>query len=565
MKQKITYYLDWIIGVVAAAAFILLLVKTAVKFDTAKNVILNRIDVAILIIFVSDTLIRFLIAESKRAYLKRSWVDFIVFIPLLQILLSNTFFVKEIVIFRQIVVFVVLFSRTKRAQKLISLLKLKPAQLMLVGFFCVIAIGAVLLTLPISTSNQGGLEFIDALFTSTSATCVTGLIVKDTGTYFSIFGQIVILALIQIGGLGIMTFSISLALTMGKAIGKKQEVIMQDVLDHDTIADIVGLIKFIFKMTIIIELVGAGILFFSWQDYFKNFFQTVYFSIFHAVSAFCNAGFSLFSDSLERFKCNSGINFTISGLIIFGGLGFIVIRDIMSFVCYRSRLEERSRQLRVHTKLVIIITIVLLILGTGCFYYLEKDRILAEFTLKQKVLISFFQSVTTRTAGFNTVPIASLSKASLFMMMILMFIGASPGSTGGGIKTSTLGIIFKAAQSSLFGEEHVTVFKRSVPQTVVMKAVSVLVISIIILGGFIFLILLFEPHSFINIVFESVSAFATVGLSTGLTPNLTNYGKVFVIVLMFVGRLGPLTIALALTRYKTKIKLKFAEERVIVG
>jgi trk system potassium uptake protein TrkH len=448
-------------------------------------------------------------------------------------------------------------------RKLISLLKLKPALFMLVSFAVAIAIGTILLSLPISVNKAGRINFIDALFTATSATCVTGLIVKDTGGFFSSFGQSIILILIQMGGLGIMTFSVSLALLMGQKVDKRQEVIMQNVLDNDTIKEVVTLVKFIFKMTIFVELVGIIFLFFHWNKNFDNSLSALYYAVFHSISGFCNAGFSLFSDNLMSFKSDIITIIIISLLIIIGGVGFIVIYDIKQLWLRKDKI--RTGRLRAHTKLVLFITFILIVIGASFIFIVNNNSEVLGENLKEKLFNAYFLAVTARTAGFNTVDLGGLSQASFFIIMILMFIGASPGSTGGGIKTSTFGLILKAASSFIKNEKEVRLFKRTIPLSVINKAFSILIMFLTTLCFFALILFLVETDVFVRILFESISAFGTVGLSLGTTHNLTFWGKIVVIMLMFVGRLGPLTIVLSLTKSPSVVKYSYAEERVLVG
>lgn len=435
-----------------------------------------------------------------------------------------------------------------------GLLGIKSTHLMIFSFLCVIGIGTFLLRLPQATASGENLNFIDALFTATSATCVTGLIVRDTGTYFSLFGQLVILALIQAGGLGIMTFSVTLALAMGRGMGKRHQFVMRDILDYDSLAGISELAKFIFKMTLFFELIGGTLLFFSWSFASGYSVTVLYQAFFHAVSGFCNAGFSLFSNSLQGFRADPATNVIMASLIIIGGLGFIVVYDL----CHR-RFKSQS-------KMVLVITLALLAAGTAFIYLTEQNNALAGLPLGEKLLASFFQSVTARTAGFNTIPTSGLRSASLFFIVILMFIGASSGGTGGGIKTNTLGIVIKMVMSAIRNRPRVELFRRTIPFNVIRKAVAILMIGIFVLSGFfISLLLTQENGSFRDILFEATSAFGTVGLSTGMTAELNLAGRALVVALMFIGRLGPLTIALALTRKRPEVNYEYAEERVMVG
>ncbi|KPK96588.1 MAG: hypothetical protein AMJ95_13405, partial [Omnitrophica WOR_2 bacterium SM23_72] len=411
-------------------------------------------------------------------------------------------------------------SRVRKANKFVALLSLKPAQLMVTSFFFAIGMGAILLMLPLASASGEKTSLVDALFTATSATCVTGLIVKDTASHFSFFGQTVILCLIQIGGLGIMTFSVSLALLLGKRLQMQRQIVMQDVLDQETLFNVKDLILFIVKMTVFFELIGAFVLFFIWQGRFESKLVTAYYALFHSVSAFCNAGFSTFTDSLMRFSKDIWTNVTIMALIVLGGLGFTVVKDL-----FDSLRRKKAFRFRVQTKIVLIMTLLLIVVGAIGFYLLEVYHSLIGLGTKDKILVSLFQSTTSRTAGFNTCDISGLSSATIFMIMILMFIGGSPGSTAGGIKTTTLAVLAAAVASGFRQKEESELYRRTIPFEVVRKAFSVFLISLFIVAAFFLLLLFIEQERFPGLMFEAVSAFGTVGLSTGATALLSQKGK----------------------------------------
>ncbi|MBI4846572.1 MAG: Trk family potassium uptake protein [Candidatus Omnitrophica bacterium] len=450
-----------------------------------------------------------------------------------------------------------------RVNELISLLGIKPVQMLVASFVMTILIGAFLLTLPISTKNAQGADFVDALFTATSAACVTGLSVQDTGTFFSFFGQLVILGLIQAGALGIMTFSVSLFLFAGKKISGRETIVMQDILDQHSMAGIIELIGFIARMTVFAELLGTIFLYLGFGPYFPHSFERFYLALFHSVSAFCNAGFSLFSDSIMQYAGDFTINLTISFLIISGGLGFIVIKDLADK--YIMGKKSRGLGIKLHSKLVILVSVLLLIFGTVFIFFAEKDALLKNMPLKKQLLISFFQSASARTAGFNSIDIGKLTNASIFSMMVLMFIGASPGSTGGGIKTTTFGVMCSAFFANLRNKDNISMFRKMIPNEIVSKSIAVFVLSLGLVVIFMYLICIFEQMGFRDLLFEVVSAFGTVGLSCGITANLHVQGKILITILMFLGRIGPLTMVLFFSGYKRKINYSYAEEKIMVG
>ncbi|MCP2605015.1 TrkH family potassium uptake protein [Candidatus Aminicenantes bacterium AH-873-B07] len=439
--------------------------------------------------------------------------------------------------------------------------KFQPAQVLAISFLVTIFIGTFLLLLPIST-NKGNISFIDALFTATSATCVTGLIVVDTPNYFSLFGQIVILTLLQLGGLGIMTFTTLFLLARGKRISIRDRFRVQEDFHHSPV-DVKSLIRDIFIFTFTFEFIGTILLFIRWNKNFP-FGKALYISLFHSISAFCNAGFSLFSDSLTQYKDEWLINLVFFFLIICGGLGFLVLREIKNYFFNFKR--RKKIKISLHTKLVLIMTLTLILVGACFFFIMENNSALKALSWHGKIFASFFQVITPRTAGFNTIDLTTLNKATILFLIGLMFIGASPGSTGGGVKTTTVGVIFFFLKSKIIGRESVNLFYRTLPQEVITKAFTVvsLALGIIFLSSFA-LFIVESSVSFENALFEVFSAFGTVGLSLGTTSHLSNLGKVFIIITMYVGRIGPLTLLYALGREKAKGKFEYIEEKVMIG
>jgi len=452
--------------------------------------------------------------------------------------------------------------------KTFTLRFLTPERTLILSFIIIILAGTLILSLPHATRTEPA-SFIDALFTATSAVCVTGLIVRDTGSFYSQFGQVVILILIQVGGLGIMTFSVFFYLLMGRSIGFRGRRIIQDTLSQSPIRNIYVLLKSVFLYTIVIEIVGALLLFIGWGNRFPPV-TALYFSLFHAVSAFCNAGFSLFSDSIVGFQGNITINLTITSLIILGGIGFIVLKEIAE-----SGLRGNPPlRISLHSKVVLTTTAALIIVGTLFIFFIERDSSLLKFPLGEQILISYFQSVTSRTAGFNTIPMVGLSNATCFILIIFMFIGASPGSCGGGIKTTNLATLLSLVLNRYRGRDRASLFKRTIPHETVARSISVILASglaVVIITIFLLTTQLGDiSHAesrglFLEYLFETVSAFGTVGLSMGVTTKLDTGGKLIIIVMMLLGRLGPLTLAFAMARRVRKAEFQYAEENIIVG
>jgi trk system potassium uptake protein TrkH len=446
-------------------------------------------------------------------------------------------------------------------RKTIRNLPAKPGVTISISFFIFIVIGTILLMLPVATADGNGTSLIDAIFTSTSAICVTGLIVQDTLVYFSRFGHIVILTLMQLGGLGIMTSYALFSIAIGKRLLISQQVAMKGVLDTEY-GEIKKTVLFIVISTFIIEAIGAVVLAIHWSG--EPLGDYVFYSIFHSISAFCNAGFSLFSNSLINYGSDVVVNTTIGLLIVAGGLGFIVLTNLSGFLLFFSK-RNKKRRVHLHTKIVLTTTGILIILGAILFYTFECKNTLDQFSIKDKVFVSFFQSITTRTAGFTTVDIGSLATPTLLYFIFFMFIGGSSGSTAGGIKTGTFFVILAMVYNMFRGREDVEVFERTINRRTVQKAISITTISILTIVLFCMVLLYTEDAPFKVVIFEAFSAFGTVGLSAGLTPDLTDIGKILISILIFMGRIGPLTLALILGREIAERKIRFPEERIVIG
>lgn len=436
-----------------------------------------------------------------------------------------------------------------------------------VGFLTVIAVGTILLMLPFATATGEWNNPIVALFTATSAVCVTGLIVVDTGSYFSPLGQGIILLLIQLGGLGYMTATTLLLLLLGRRLGLKDRLAIQQSLDTAELSSAASLIKSIIAMTMIFELSGVFLLMPRFaSDYGSG--RSLWLSIFHSISAFNNAGFSLFADSLVQYAQSPWINGVIAALVIIGGIGYQVIMEL--FVWIRDRIQ-RKRQHQVfslHFKVVTSTSLVLLALGTIAFFAVEffNPATLGAAPLNIKFLEAGFQSVIMRTAGFNSIDIGAMETSSLFIAIALMFIGASPGSTGGGIKTTTVRILLNCTRTVLKGEDEVLAYQREIPDKRVLKAVGVVVASAMTVVMVTVLLSLTEPGiEFIALLFEAVSAFATVGLSTGITSELSTLGQLVIIFTMYIGRVGILLLMSALLGDPKPTTIRYPEEDLLVG
>lgn len=444
---------------------------------------------------------------------------------------------------------------------LIDRLSDNPPVFVLFSFFMAIFIGTLFLLLPSATVKGELTSLIGALFTSTSATCVTGLIVYDTGTHFTIFGQIIILFLIQVGGLGIMTVSSVFAIMLGQKLSIKSESLIQNVVGESNKIDVVNLLKNVFFVTITFELIGAALMYLTFRHDFPTTRSALFCSVFHSISAFCNAGFSLFNTSLMSYSMNFNINSVITTLIILGGIGFPVLVDIRKNI-FNSLPFSR---LSLHTKIVLAGTAALLLLGLVGFFIAEYNSAMKDQNLLYRIYTSYFQSVTTRTAGFNTIDNGILTKASVLLSCILMFIGAAPGSTAGGIKITALVVVVISVIALFKGNRDVNIFKRKISEDIIYRVLALIAASASFLAIMIFIIMMIEPFSFEKIVFEAISAFGTVGLSMGITPFLSDFSKVLIIILMYLGRVGPLTLIFAISERKIVSNFSYTEERISIG
>lgn len=430
-----------------------------------------------------------------------------------------------------------------------------PPQILIVTFVSLIIFGAALLMLPFATTN--GISFIDALFTSTSAMTVTGLIVLDTATAFTMFGQVVIMLLIQLGGLGIMTFAVFIYIAIGKKIGLKQRLIIKQALNQSTIGGVVKLAKRLLLFSLVVECIAVVFLSVRWVPEY-GWFQGLYASVFHSISAFNNAGFSIWSDSLSGYVIDPVVNVVITLLFMIGGIGFTVVFDLWK--------TKKFKRLALQTKLMIVGTLILNILSFFVIFLLEFNNpaTIADFSTLGKIQASYFQAVTPRTAGFNTLDIGQMEESTLFYMITLMFIGGGSASTAGGIKLTTTLAILLATIAFFKNRQHVSIYNRSLSYHVIIKALALTIAGMCVVIFTTFVLNLTEDAPFLTILFESVSAFGTVGLSMGLTGDLTFIGKVMIIGTMLIGKLGPLTFAFAFATQSPDL-VKAPEEDILTG
>jgi potassium uptake TrkH family protein len=542
---------------------------------------------AILAIFVVIYLLRILYTFERVKFLKRTWFEgtlmgiilineisiYVLDSPVIYNLFESINIPLSVEVYRVVVslfMLVLLVVELLETRVHLKTLQFKPSIVFILSFVFLVLLGACLLMMPKMIVTPGSMRFIDALFMATTASCVTGLVVVDPGTYFTLSGQVVILLLIQLGGLGILTFATFFASLMRQGIGIKQHVAMYELLESDSLFSTKSLLRTLIVMTFTIEAIGAVIIFMTWgpDAQFVSLGSKIFYSVFHAVSAFCNAGISLYPMGLytEPVRFAYVLHLTIAGLIIVGGIGFPTLIDVLSPRSMRTRLHEPWKNWKLLSRITIYASAALIALGTIGFFLLEYFNTLAHLNFVEALITSFFQSVTTRTAGYNTVDIAALSVPTLLMFIFLMFIGASPGSTGGGIKTTTFTIILLSVWTTIRGKRFVEIGNRTIPHSVSYKAFSVFAFAAMLNLFFLFILTITDAQfDILSLAVEQVSAFATVGLSTGITAGLSDAGKFVIILSMFIGRVGTLTLALALSTRASSTAYKYPETHIAVG
>lgn len=448
---------------------------------------------------------------------------------------------------------------------------LSPAQALVFYYAAAILLGSLLLTTPWA-AHGAPLSLLDALFTATSAQCVTGLIVVDTGTKLTLFGQCVVLVLIQIGGLGIMTFSVYLFIYLKVGVSSRGRWIIHETLMHSPVSSWRELIRGVFLLTLGIEAVGAVLLAFAFVPAL-GFWDGIYSALFHSISAFCNAGFSLFPDSLIGFRDNPLVNLTVMALIILGGIGFLVIRELIQVGRARTLTRSQRPKLSLHTKIVLVASSFLIVYGALMIAWLEGGHALAGMPFMEGFWAALFQSVTARTAGFNTIDLNAFRAPTVFLVIFLMFVGASPGSAGGGVKTTSMALFFAIFYNRLKGNQHTSLFRRTIPEDAITKALALVLLAIILIALALFGLMIVQSpdlahenmREFLGYTFEAFSAFGTVGLSIGATAKLNPMGKLIIILLMFVGRVGLLTMAFAIAGRVRRHAPRYAEENIMIG
>ena len=588
LRKNVLFFINKLLFLISFISFCTIIYDIGFLFGTTRENILTPYYLFIIKIIAGLTFLRILLFNKnfKRFSL---YIDIFVFFVLLLYFfhepisryLNTNIFSWIYYLHHKIVIFLVIFLlftiEISKSSFHFLRLKFNPFVLFTGSFLLIIFIGTGLLLLPNSTTN--GIRFIDAFFTSTSAVCVTGLTVVDTATQFTVVGKGIILALIQIGGLGIMTIT-SLFGFLFKDGSFQNHIFLKDFSNTEKLSEVFKTLKKIILVTLFIEIIGSIFIYYSVQgDVFFTGIDKIKFSVFHSVSAFCNAGFSTLTNGLydNGVRFNYSLQTVICFLIILGGIGFSIIFNFYNYlkVNIKNRVrhffnirkyEHIPRLINVNTKIVVIITLILLAAGTILFFILEYNNTLREHNFAGKIIVSFFNSVTPRTAGFNNVDVSQFLYPTFMLFLLLMWIGGSPGSTAGGIKTTTFAIAVMNVLSIARGKDRVECYKREISNDSVRRAFTVIFVSILVLGTGIFLLTLFEKDkSLLSLVFESFSAFGTVGLSMGITSNLTDAGKIIITFLMFFGRVGMITLIMALIRRVATLNYRYPAESISIN
>lgn len=582
VRDRSLRWLSRVMFVVAGVAAFSLVAQYGFYLSEQERRLLSMVDLVIVGVFMLDAVVRFAMSRKKGSYLKARWpalgiVGLIVAQLTLVFVLQGRgglpvfmstpgvfSLAKGYIIVLQVYLVLLILGEAVRANRSIASTRIAPARTVIASFLLIIIVGALLLATPRATVG-GRMAAIDSLFTATSAVCVTGLIVVDTGSHFTRFGHAIIITLIQLGGLGLITFVTFFATVLRGGPGVRESLVLRGIMTFETIGRIGRTLRYVIGITFLMEVAGAALLYLATRYDFGTTTQAVRASVFHSVSAFCNAGFSLNATSFERYVGNIPVNLVMTSLIVVGGLGYPVLMSIVNRYPLSGRGAGAGRRWPLHVRLVLAMTVALLLLGTLSFLAFEWNGTLAGKSFGAKLLAAYFGSVTARTAGFNTVRTAALTLPTLFLLASLMFIGGSPGGTAGGVKTVTVGLVLASIRSMFRGTDRVEFFKRRVPDWLVREALVVVSMGILVVVGGTLVLLVAEDLTLSQVLFEVVSAFGTVGLSTGITPSLSVAGKLSLVFIMLAGRVGPLTLALALAQRRDKPLYDYAEERVIIG
>lgn len=537
------------------------------------------IDILLIAVVLAETVYGIAIARYKRIYLRENIFPLLFTLTFFVLFIYSKFFYTAIIL-SDLAIFAILLRNVFVVLKIYGKNKISayvekftanPSQSILLSFVFVILAGTLLLMMNFATVDGRGLPFFDALFTATSATCVNGLIVVDTATTYTIWGQLVLLVLIQIGGLGIMLLTFFTIFLLGRRMSLKDKMLLSYMLSEDDNSSLRSTVLGIVFTTFLIEGIGALLLFWGFLPTLGFSIKNAYYSIFHAVSAFCNAGFVLYSDGFESFRLNPVVNFTIAFLIILGGISFAVIHNVRLVLKERfTALAKRQRgsfqnDLTLNSRIVLVFAGVLILAGTLLFYILEHDNSMASYGLGEQYLAAFFQSVTLRTAGFNTVPFSNFTVSTYLFMCVFMFIGASSGGTAGGIKVQTVAVIGSAIRSFLRGEKTATIQNYQIGNDKIRSAFVICLSGLTAVFVAVFVLSLTEKADVLKIMFEVCAAIGTTGISAGITSSLSVTGKIAILLLMFWGRLGAITILSAAAFDKEQVNISYPQADISIG
>ena len=584
-RTKAKLIFDFVFIFIGLVAFVSFILAVGFYLTPGQLDILNIISDVIVVLFIAQEILRWFFVRNKSEFIFERWFELLMVVLLLLHLffpdgiyaIASLFMprveLKHISLFYiaiiSIAIMFIFVIKSLRYNHLLSKIKLHPGAIFSLSFMIVILLGALAFSLPRATHPGHSIRFIDALFTSTSAVCVTGLSTFDIATNLTTLGKLILILLIQIGGLGVMTLTTFFAIVFAGGLSVKVRVMLKDMLSQESVVEVWRLLYRIFSLTILIELIGAFILYFSMGGNLFSFDKALFYECgFHSVSAFCNAGFSLYSNGLMYQTVNANYAYltTIMLLIVLGGLGFSTLVNFGVFFRFKSDKRPFNLKFTLMSKLIVYSTIFLIVIGMLLFMLVENHDYSGGVNFFQRFFHSLFLSITARTAGFNTVPTELLSYPAVMILIILMWIGASPGSTGGGIKNTTAAITVLTLFNLIIGKERVELGNREIHPYSIHHAFLVVIASLLILGAGSTILVWLEPDKNpIDLIFEATSAISTVGLTRNITTNLGDGGKIVVTLLMYIGRIGVLTFFISLYKAQREPNYKLPKEQIIVG
>lgn len=585
-KHLITRIMGWIVAISSLVTIATLVYYHGYEHTEEERKVLLDINRSFFAVFILNYLVRWFFTTERQAFIESTKSELVLLSLVVINFISFKLFSFPIIVrffealgwdgfepyyvfFIQCYLLVLIVLEVVKSVQELGQIKLRPTTIFLISFLLLIASGTLLIRLPAVNVGDNEIRWIDALFTSTSASCVTGLIVVDTATFFNTKGHFILMMLFQIGGLGIISFATFFASFMKKGMGLKQQSMLKELFDNESLMGTVSLLRKVVFYTITIELISTLLVYNFWGSFaFSTSGEKMFYSVFHAISAFNNAGFALFTNGLAEpgIDTNYMLHLCIAATIFFGSLGFPALRDIFEIQNVRERLSKPWKKWKLSTQIAFYGSLVLVVFGAVMFYLLEKNGVLHGASAMPATVTSLFQSVTVRTAGFNTVDFSLLGAPILIIFIFLMFIGASSGSTGGGIKTSTFVVIFTAILATVTGRKEVTLGRRTISQDLIYKAFAVFIFSATFIFIAVVLLVIAEPGIEVTrLVFEEVSAFATVGVSTGITAQLSDFSKMVLIVSMFVGRIGVLSLAFSLSVSTKSNAYQYPKSHIMIG